>query len=92
MIKYPKKLTEKETRKVKFSEEQIKRAEEATGVTFVVTYHPLLRDLKKAIIKNLTSLYMNEEIKLIISNYLVRATLYPLYRVIRVYYIWQETM
>ena len=64
------------------------------GIPFVVTYHPLLKDLAGVIRKHLYILYLNKEVKEIFTpgpivsfrearkfgSYLVRAKLYPLER------------
>ena len=90
---YPKKVIETEMKKVKFGKSG-KKIKSATGVPFVVTYHPRLRALNKIISENLNLLYMNDEVKNTftpgpmvsfrasrkLSSYLVRAKLYPLKR------------
>ena len=61
------------------------------SVHFVLTYHPLFKSMGKIINKNLYLLYMNNEVKKVVtpkpmisfrsarkmSSYLVRAKLYP---------------
>ena len=68
------------------------KTKSATGVPFVVTYHPRLKALSKIIHENLNLLYMNDEVEDTftprsmvlfrtsrkLSSYLVRAELYPL--------------
>ena len=90
---YPEKIIETEMKKVKFGENKSK-TKSATGVPFVVTYHPRLKALNKIISENLNLLYMNNEVKDTftpvpmvsfraarkLSSYLVRAKLYPLER------------
>ena len=92
---YPLKLIETETSKVKFSGRRVfHRAKVGKGVPLVVTYHPLLKTIGEIIHDNLYLLYMNEELKHLltpspmvlfrssrkISSYLVRAKLYPVER------------
>ena len=93
---YPEKLIENEVRKVKFCQEEIKKAKVVKGIPFVVMYHPQLKNLGRIINKNIYLLNMNEETKKVfsprpmvlfrsprkISSYLVRAKLYPLDRVV----------
>ena len=81
-------------KKVHFSEQGQKSKKVEKGVTFVVTYHPLLSKLSSIIHRNLYLLYMNQEVKSAftprhilsyrrarkISSYLVRAKLYPFQR------------
>ena len=69
------------------------------GAPFVVTYHPKLKNLNKIIKGNLYLLYMGDEVKKTftpspvisfrssrkISNYIVRAKLYPAERTVRSY-------
>ena len=93
---YPEKLIENEMRNVKFCKEGIKKPKGVKGIPFVVTYHLQLKNLGRVINQNLYLLNMNEETKKVflprpmvslrsprkISNYLVRAKLYPLDRVV----------
>ena len=81
----------KSMKKFNFGESSSK-TKSATGVPFVVTYHPRLKALSKIIHGNLNLLYMNDEVKdtftprpMIsfrtfrkLSSYLVRAKLFPL--------------
>ena len=80
-------------KKVNFGESSSK-TKPATGVPFVVTYHPKPKALSKIIHGNLNLLYMNDEVKDTFtprpmicfrtftkrSSYLVRAKLFPLKR------------
>ena len=85
---YPESVIEKERKKVCFSKqgENSKRVEE--GVPFVVTYHSRLTKLSSIIHKNLYLLYVSPGSIVSfrsagkISNYLVRAKLYPLERTV----------
>ena len=93
---YPEKLLENEMRKVKFSKEGIKKAKGVKGTSFVVTYHPQLKNLARIINQNIYLLNMNEETKKVfsprpmvsfrsprkMSSYLVRAKIYTLKRVV----------
>ena len=88
---YPDKVIENEMKKVNFGESRSK-TKYATGVPFVVTYHPRLKAFGKIIHENLNLLYMNDEIKDTftpaltvsfrtsrkLSSYLFRAKLYLL--------------
>ena len=92
---YPDKIIENEMKKVNFSESR-RKTKSATGVPFVVTYHPRLKTLGKIIHENLNLLYMNDVVKDTftpgpmvsfrtsrkLSSYLVRAKLYPLERTV----------
>ena len=82
-------------KKVNFGKGRSK-TKSATGVSFVVTYHPRLKAQGKIIHKNLNLLYMNDEVKDIfisglmvffrisqkLSKYLMRARLYSLERTV----------
>ena len=60
---YPDKIIENEMKKKNFGESRSK-TNSATGVPFVVTYHPRLKALIKVIThENLNLLYMNDEVK-----------------------------
>ena len=93
---YPKHLAQKEMSKVRFNKENINtKRSKSKGVTFVVTYHPLLKSFQSLINKHLNILYLDENAKEVfmpgpmvtfrssrkLSSYLVRAKLYPLERV-----------
>ena len=82
--------------KVRFNKENSNtKQSKSKGVTFVVTYHPLLKSFQSLINKHLNILYLDENAKEVfmpgtivtfrssrkLSSYLVRAMLYPLERV-----------
>ena len=82
--------------KVRFNKENSNtKQSKSKGVTFVVTYHPLLKSFQSLINKHLNILYLDENAKEVfmpgpmvtfrssrkLSSYLVRAKLYPLERV-----------
>ena len=83
-------------KKVKFFKERIKATRGINGIPFVATYHPQLKHLGKVINKTFYLLDITEETKRVflprpmisfrnprkISNYLVRAKLHPLGRVV----------
>ena len=90
---YPEEIIDCEMGKVNFRENKKKSGvNKNKGIPFVVTYHPKLKNLSKIIKDNLYLLYINDEIKKTftpspmisfcssrnISNYIVRARLYPL--------------
>ena len=93
---YPNSLVEKGLRKVKFSIKVGNKQQKEKGTPFVVTYHPILKNIGNIIRKNLYLLYMNEEAKKVstpgplisfrsarkLSSYLVRAKLYPIERTV----------
>ena len=88
----PKSLAEKELRNVKFGNKQQRKK----GITFVVTYYPILKNISNIIRKNLYLLYMNKETKKVFTpgpmvsfrsarklrSYLVRAKLYSIERTV----------
>ena len=93
---YPKHLVQKEMSKVRFNKENSNNKQsKSKRVTFVVTYHPLLKSLQSLINKHLNIFYLNENAKEVfmpgpmvtfpisrkLSSYLVRTKLYPLERV-----------
>ena len=95
---YPKHLAQKEMSKVRFNKENSNtKQSKSKGVTFVVTYHPLLKSFQSLINKHLNILYTDENAKEVfmpgsmvtdhssssrkLSSYLVRAKFYPLERV-----------
>ena len=83
-------------RKVKLGKGGIKKAKGVKGISFVVTYHPQLKNLGRIINQNIYLLNMNEETNKVFSprptvsfrsprktsRYLVRAKLNPLDRVV----------
>ena len=92
---YPKHLAQKETSRVRFNKENSNtKQSESKGVTFVVTYHPLLKSFQSLINKHFNNLYLDENAKDVfmpgsmvtfpssrkLCSYLVRAKLYPLER------------
>ena len=88
----PKSLVEKELGNVKFGNKQQRKK----GITFVVTYYPILKNISNIIRKNLYLLYMNKETKKVFTpgpmvsfrstrklrSYLVRAKLYSIERTV----------
>ena len=60
---YPSGLIQKEMNKVKFSGywDKNKAKKKSKGVTLVITFHPLLKDVGNIIQKNLDLLYTDEE-------------------------------
>ena len=92
---YPEKLIENEMKKAMFCKKRLKKATGVKDIPFVVMYHPQLKNLGRILNQNIYLLNMNEETKKVfstqpmvsfrsprkISNYLVRAKLYPLHRV-----------
>ena len=93
---YPKGLVEKETGKVKFSGYTRKNKREKKGISFVITYHPSLKNIGSIINQNVYILYMNEDVKRVFTpapmisfrsarklySYSVRAKLYRLERTV----------
>ena len=89
---YTKRLVGKELGKVKFSNKVSSKQHQEKGIPFVITYHPILKNIGNVIRKNLYLLYMNEEAKKVftpgpmisfrsarkLSSYLVRAKLHPI--------------
>ena len=57
----PSELVPKETNKVKFSDnwDKNKAKKKSKGVTVVITFHPLLKDVGNIMHKNLYLLYMD---------------------------------
>ena len=93
---YRKHLIQKEMNKVRFNKENSNTKQiKPKRVTFVVTYHLLLKSLQSLTFKHWNILYLDENAKEVfvpgpmvtfcrsrkLSSYLVRATLYPLERV-----------
>ena len=97
--RYPKSSVEKELGKVKFSNKVGNKQHKEKGIAFIVTYHPVLKNIDNIIRKNLHLLYMSEEAKKAftpgpiisfrstrkLSSYLVRAKLYPTERTVGSY-------
>ena len=91
---YPSKFIDTEMKKVKFNYRSKKSDKKETGVPFVLTFHPSLKNLNKIIKDNLYLLFMEPELKTVfspppmvsfkaarnISSYLVRSKLYPIER------------
>ena len=94
-------LIRSEMNKVKFSNLRLKsndKNHKMKGIPLVVWYHPLLKFLSGIIDKNLSTLYMDKEVKKVftlrsmvsfhrhsarkLSSYLIRAKLYPLERTV----------
>ena len=93
---YPKHFVPKEMSKVWFNKENSNtKQSKSKRVTFVVTYHPLLKPFQSLINRHLNILYLDENAKEVfmpgpmvtfrssrkLSSYLVRAKSYPLERV-----------
>ena len=93
---YPKHLVQKEMSKGRFNKENSNtKQSKSKRVTFVVTYHPLLKSFQSVVNKHLNILCLDENAKEVfmpgpmatfpssrkLSSYLVRAKLYPLERV-----------
>ena len=88
---YPENIIENEMKKVKFAS-LLGSKKKSKGIPFVVTYHPLLKQLKSILCRNKYLLNMNAEVKQTftlvpmvayrssrkLSSYLVRAKLYPI--------------
>ena len=92
----PKHLAQKEMSKVRFNKDNSNtKQSQSKGVTFVVTYHPLLKSFQSLINSHLNISYFAENAQEVfmpgpmvtfrssgkLSSYLVRAKLYPLERV-----------
>ena len=93
----PPDLVEGETNKVKFipNVNNRNKGKSINGVPFVLTYHPKFKSLNKILTKNLYLLYMDKMKKFFtpklmisfrsarkISNYLVKAKMYPIERIV----------
>ena len=64
---YPKHLAQKEMSKVRFNKENINtKRSKSKGVTFVVTYHPLLKSFQSLINKHLDIFYFDEMLKTVL--------------------------
>ena len=73
--------------KMKFEQKKSRELKSVTGVPFVITYHPKLREIASIIKKYKNISYQDETFKRVftrnarkLSSYLVRAKLYPLER------------
>ena len=89
---YPENIIENEMKKVTFPSCNKVQRKKIKGILFVVTYHPLLKQLKRILHRNKYLLNMNAEVKQTftlvpmvsyrssrkLSSYLVRAKLYPI--------------
>ena len=95
-IHYGENITENEMKKVKFPSCNKVQRKKSKGIPFVVTYHPLLKQLEGILRRNKYLLNMNAEVKQTftpvpmvsyrssrkLSSYLVRAKLYPIDRIV----------
>ena len=93
---YPGNIIENEMKKVKFPSCNKTQRKNSKGIAFVVTYHPLLKQLKVILRRNMHQLNMNAEVKQTftpvpmvsyrssrkLSSHLVRAELYPIDRIV----------
>ena len=93
---YPKSLVEKELGKVKFSNKVGNTQQKEKGIPFVVTYHPILKNIGNIIRKNSDLLFMNEKAKKVFTpgpmisfcsarkliSHLVRSKLYTIERTV----------
>ena len=93
---YPENIIENEMKKVKFPFSNKAQREQSKGIPFVVTYHPLLKQLEGILRRNKYLLNMDAEVKRTftpgrmvpyrnsrkLSSYLVRPKLYPLDRAV----------
>ena len=91
---YSKKMIDSQMAKVKFGQKKSRDLKSITGVPFVITYHPKLREIASIMKKYQNILYQDETVKRVftpfpmvsyrnarkLSSYLVRAKLYPLER------------
>ena len=58
---YPKHIDQKEISKFRFNKEKCStKQNKSKGVTFAVTYHPLLKPFQSLINKHLNIVYLNE--------------------------------
>ena len=92
--KYPEKLIDNEMKKVRLFPANLQNKKPEKGVPFVVTYHPFLNSLSKAIRENIYLLNLNKEVRKTVSpgpmisfrnaqklsSYLVQTKLYSLQR------------
>ena len=93
---YPENIIENEMKKVKFPSCNKTQRKNSKGIAFVVTYHPLLKQLKVILRGNMHLLNMNAEVKQTftpvpmvsyrssrkLSSHLVRAELYLIDRIV----------
>ena len=93
---YLQNIIKNEMKKVKFPSCNKAQGKNSKGVAFVVTYHPLLKQLKGILHRNMYLLNMNIEVKQTftlvpmvsyrssrkLSSYLVTAKLYPIERIV----------
>ena len=93
---YPEKIIENEIKKVNFPSCNKVQRKKSKGIPFVVTYHPLLKQLEGILRRSKYLLNMNADIKQTftpvpmvsyrssrkLSSYLVRAKLYPIDRIV----------
>ena len=104
--KYPEKLIDNEMKEVKFFPTNRQNKKREKGVSFVVTYYPILNSLNKIIRENVYLLNINEEIRKTfsprpmvsfrstrkLSSYLVRAKLYSLQKRPRFRKMWSTAI
>ena len=64
---YPKWLIDTEVEKVKFPGTSRKIDTKIKGILLVITYHPLLKDFASVIRNHLYILYLNKEVKKIVT-------------------------
>ena len=84
---HPGKIIENEMKKVNFPSCNKVQRKKSKGIPFVVTYHPLLKQLEGILRRNKYLLNMNAEVKQTFTpvpmvSYLVRAKLYPIDRIV----------
>ena len=91
---YSKKMIDSQMAKVKFGQKKSRELNSVTGVLFVITYRPKLREIASIMKKYQNILYQDETVKRVftpfpmvsyrnarkLSGYLVRDKLYPLER------------
>ena len=90
--RYPENIIENEMKKVKFPSCNKAQRKDSKGIVFVVTYHPLLKQLAGILHRNMYLLNMNAKVKQTfipvtivsyrssrkLSSCLVRVKLYPI--------------
>ena len=93
---HPENIIENEMKKVNFPSCNKVQRKKSKGIPFVVTFHPLLKQLEEVLRRNKYLLNMNAEVKQTftpvpmvsyrssrkLSSYLVRAKLYPIDRIV----------
>ena len=93
---YLQNIIENKMKKVKFPSCNKAQRKNSKGIAFVVTYHPLLKQLKGILRRNMYLLHMNVEVKQTftpvpmvsyrsyrkLSSYLVTAKLYPIEKIV----------